>query len=263
MKKKMLFMGDSLTAGVYSDGRLRYDRVNYPQMIATILEKRGELSSYYNVAVSGFTISDVYEQIMNNLTYNENVAYNIVDEHCYKKGLKDYHHTAKLLKHDIKIVDLIKEADEIVMTLGSNDFLKFFDRYRERIGSIIQNKKEETIMDRTVNEVLNNYYKLIDIIYALNPTVQIIILGSYVPNKSQTIQNALFDIFNHLELNISGALIEKYPQLKYIRVMEGFKLNAENFLDNPVNIHPNKLGYAYYAKRYQQEHLGGIIGTNN
>ncbi len=255
MKKKLLFMGDSLTAGVYSDGKLQYDRINYPMMIATMLKNRKMLDSYYNIAVSGFSTSDVYNQVNHNLSYNENIAFNIVGEHCYKKGLKNHHHSVKLLEHDIKIVDLIKDSDEIIMTLGSNDFIKFFDRYREQLGDIIQSTSDDNLFERTTNEVVKNYLRLFNLILAINPQVEIVLLGSYVPNKSQAIQNTFYDLFHKLEKTISNQLLDTYPNLQYITVMAGFKEYSERFLDNPVNIHPNKLGYAYYAKRYEVERL--------
>ncbi len=253
MKKKILFMGDSLTSGVYSDGKMRYDRINYPQMIATMLENNGQLDSYYNVAVSGFTTTDVYEQVAKNITYNENIAFNIVGEQTYKKGLKHYKHTVKLLRQDRNIVDLIKWSDEIIMTLGSNDFIKFFNRYRDRITSIIQANSDDNLLERTTNEVLVNYHKLFDLIFALNPQVKIVLLGSYVPTKAPAFQNTFYDTFCHLEERITEDLVVKYPNLKFISVIDGFKLNSEEFLDNPMNIHPNKLGYAFYAKRYEEE----------
>ncbi len=255
MKKKLLFMGDSLTAGVYSDGKLQYDRINYPMMIATMLKKRKMLDTYYNIAVSGFSTSDVYNQVSHNLSYNENIAFNIVGEHCYKKVLKNHHHSVRLLAHDVKIVDLIKETDEIIMTLGSNDFIKFFDRYRDQLGNIIQSTSDENLFERTTKEVVKNYVRLFDLILAINPQVEIVLLGSYVPNKSQAIQGTFYELFQRLETTISGQLLEKYSNLQYISVMEGFKDHSEEFLDNPVNIHPNKLGYAYYAKQYQLKRL--------
>lgn len=252
-KQKLLFLGDSLTSGVYSDGKMRYDRVNYPQMIAAMYEKKNLLDSYYNAAVSGFTTLDVISILEDDLTYNENIAYNIVGEYTYKKGLRDYHHTARLIKEDIKIRDLIRKSDQIIMTLGSNDFIKFFKKYQDRITKIIQNDEDNKLIGKTTNEILNNYHHLFETIYILNPKIKITLIGSYVPHRSKYLQSLFYDMFSRIEKQISEDLTTRYPNFHFVSVIDGFKLNADTFLDNPLNIHPNKLGYTFMAKRYEED----------
>ncbi len=256
-KKRLLFLGDSLTAGVYSDGKMRYDRVNYPQMIATMYENQGMLDSYYNMAVSGFRTIDVLKQLVDNISYNENVAYNIVCEYTYKKGLKDYHHTAKIIEHDMRINDLIERSDEIILTLGSNDYLKFFYTYQDKMTKIIRSKDADLI-ETTTDEVIVHYHQIFKMIKAINPRIKIVLIGSYVPHKSKYVQNMFYDMFKQIEDQIRNDLCAEISNLHFVSIIDGFKENRDEFLDNPLNIHPNKMGYAYMAKQYEIQ-----IGVNN
>ncbi len=249
-KKRLLFLGDSLTAGVYSDGKMRYDRVNYPQMIATMYENEGLLESYYNMAVSGFRTIDVLKQLVDDISYNENIAYNIVGEYTYKKGLKDYHHTAKLLEHDIKISKLIENSDEIIMTLGSNDYIKFFYTYQDKMSKIIRSSDSDLIKS-TTDEVIIQYHQIVKMIKSINPRIKIVLIGSYVPHKSKYVQNLFFDMFKQIEVQIKEDLCSGFSNFHYVSILDGFKENRDEFLDNPLNIHPNKMGYAYMAKQYE------------
>ncbi len=256
-KKRLLFLGDSLTAGVYSDGKMRYDRINYPQMIATLYENEGKLDSYYNMAVSGFRTIDVLKQLVDDISYNENIAFNIVSEYTYKKGLRDHHHTVKLLEHDVKISRLIEESDEIILTLGSNDYIKFFYTYQDKMSKIIRSHDADLIA-RTTSEVIVHYHQIFKMIKAINPRIKIVLIGSYVPHRSRYVQNLFYDTFKQIEDQIKEDLCGKIPNLHFVSIIDGFKENRDEFLDNPINIHPNKMGYAYMAKQYEVQ-----IGVNN
>lgn len=257
MGKRLLFLGDSLTSGVYSDGKMLYDRVNYPQMIATMYENKGLLVSYHNMAVSGFRTIDVLKQLVDNISYNENVAYNIVGEYAYKKGLKDYHHTAKLLERDIRIQELIEQSDELILTLGSNDYLKFFYTYQDKMTKIIR-AHDTDIIEGTTNEVISNYHQIFKLIKSINPRIKIVLIGSYVPHKSKYVQNLFYDVFKQIELLVTEDLCSTYTNFHVVSILEGFRENRDEFLDNPLNIHPNKMGYAYMAKQYEIQ-----IGVTN
>lgn len=251
-KKNLLFMGDSLTAGVYSDGMLRYDRVNYPEIIATLREKDGSLNNWYNIAVSGFTTKDLLNLLNEDLSYNQNTAYNITTEYCYKSGLKNYHHTAPILKYDKKVSELIREADEIIMTIGSNDYIKFADTYSKELKEMISSEGFKNIKHNLAVEVASNMNEIIRYIKIINPDVKIIMFGSYMPNKSAVLSKMFAKSFDRIEQEVYSEVLRTHPEVIYIAIREIFEGNASVYLDNVLNIHPNKIGYARMAKEYKK-----------
>ncbi len=252
-KYNLLFMGDSLTAGVYSDGKLDYSRDSYPDMVTNYFKDEGILKSSYNIAVSGYTTADVVKQLSSELTFNENIAYNITPENTYRKFNYRKKNTVKLIKPDIKIRKLLKSADYIIMTLGSNDVIKYLNEYSDSLKEILDIKNLREFSDPLVDEMLSliirNFKIIFQQIYEINPNVKIYLIGSYFPNKYKLI-NKMFDkFFASIEDKIIGHLLRFDDRINYIAIREDIKDNKDVFLDNPMDIHLNAEGYKFVAQK--------------
>ncbi|MFV0288039.1 MAG: SGNH/GDSL hydrolase family protein [Mycoplasmatales bacterium] len=258
-KKNLLFMGDSITAGVYGDGIMDYTRNGYDDYIKEAYQRQNKLGTFYNIAVSGFTTKDMLEMLQSDLTYNENVAYNITPESTYKKGNYKQKNTAKLLKKDYKINTLIKEANIIIMTLGSNDFIKYITTHSERfkenfkVKEIVSKNNELSIRTSFLQSILNNYFDIFKYLYHINKNVDIVLIGSYTPNKSEIMNKILFKSLGIVEEELFSTIQEKYPKIKLLPIRKDIKKYKDICLTNPLNIHLNEKGYKIIAQKYINE----------
>lgn len=164
-KKNLVFLGDSITAGVLSGPELDYRKKGYSKFVAQYFKQKGELGSYHNFAVSGFMTKNILGQLKSNVTHNENIAFNILSEKCYKLTKKKVgKDTIKFTHPDIHILDAIKDADMLVITVGANDLIKLFEKAQD-IGTakLIQAIVNRSYIEISRQEALSNYKKIINI----------------------------------------------------------------------------------------------------
>lgn len=260
-KKNLLFMGDSITAGVYSDGKLIYSRESYDNMIAKEYEKRGILGTCYNVAVSGFTTCDMLNMLVSDITYNQNVAYNITPEKTYRKGNYKKENSAILLSEDIKISSLIKDADEIIMTLGSNDFVKYFDTHFDTtfekldIKEVVSRDFKSVISDTILEGVVKNYVDILTYIYNINSDISITLLGSYTPSNSSLINKVFYKQLGKIENELLKRVKKNFRDVRILSIKEEIAKNVDIYLPNPLNIHLSYEGYRTIADTYINKYL--------
>lgn len=255
-KKNLLFMGDSITAGVYSDGKLNYLRESYDDMIVNYYKEKDILGTHYNIAVSGFTTSDMLEMLQSDLTYNENIAYNITPEKTYRKANYKKENTAKLLKEDIKISTLIKDADEIIMTIGSNDFVKYFDTHFDstleklELKKIVSKDVDDSLNSVILDGVVKNYYEILTYIYSLNSDVKVVLIGAYTPTSNLIINKFFSKSLGRLEEGLFNRVKKKFQDVEILTIRNDIAKDNDLYLPNPLNIHLSHEGYEVIFKKY-------------
>ncbi len=261
MEKNLLFMGDSITAGVYSDGKLIYSRESYDNMIVSEYAKRGMLGTYYNIAVSGFTTSDMLDMLESDITYNQNVAYNITPEKTYRKGNYKMENSAILLSEDVKISNLIKGADEIIMTLGSNDFVKYFDTHLDRtfdkldLKDVVSRDFKNVISDTILDGIVDNYVDILTYICNINSDVCITLLGSYTPSNSTLINKVFYKQLGKIENELLRRVKRRFKHVRVLSIKEEIAKNVDLYLPNPLNIHLSYEGYRTVADTYIHKYM--------
>ncbi len=260
MKKyNLVFMGDSITAGVYSDGKLDYNRKGYPDIIKDEFIKQNKLNSFYNIAVPGFSAKETSHMLNSKLTYNENIAFNITPERSYKKANYKKHNSAKLLKNDVTIDEIIKKADIITMTLGSNDVIYYLNDHaidlkdNFNLKEIIDKKEEKTLSQVILQGIFTNFKNVLNYIYELNEDVEINLIGTYTPHKSGVLNKMLYKNINILEEELVKELTKEYKNIKYMKIIKEIYEKREEYLNNPLNIHLNYEGYKFIANKYLDE----------
>ncbi len=261
MKKNLLFMGDSITAGVYSDGKLIYSRDSYDNMIVSEYCKRDMLGTHYNIAVSGFTTSDMLNMLVSDITYNQNVAYNITPEKTYRNGNYKMENSAILLSEDKKISELIKDADEIIMTLGSNDFVKYFDTHLDRtfdkldLKDVVSKDFKSVISDAILEGVVKNFCDILTYIYNINEDVCITLIGSYTPSNSTIINKVFYKQLGRIENELLRRVKRRFKHVRVLSIKEEIAKNVDLYLPNPLNIHLSYEGYRTVADTYIHKYM--------
>lgn len=255
-KKNLLFLGDSITAGVLSGPELDYRKKGYSKFIAQYFKQKGKLGNHHNFAVSGFMTKNILEQLKSNITHNENIAFNILSEKCYrltkKKVGKD---TIKFTHPDIHILDAIKEADMLVITIGANDLIKLFEKAQD-IGAtkLIQAIVNKSYIEISRQEALANYKKIINIILNQNPTIELILMGTYVPFNEEKIVNILYEKFCLLEDSLYDELKNEFgSKIKIVKPRNSFKANKDKYIQSKFDIHPSTKGHKALANHILKE----------
>lgn len=204
-------LGDSLAAGVNPYGEVSY---SYTDFIADHLKDERKLELFVkDYTVSGYKSLDVLQDIYNNK----------------KVLIEDKEYNIRML---------LREADLVTISIGANDFMKYFslnnlhlddiNYYKEQVDNVLVD------VDKLFSE-LSKYAKC-----------QVIVVGYYnpFPVLFYNYEKNLDEIFNYVDTKYQ-ALTEEYG-FSYISFYNTFKENA-NFLPNPFDIHPNLNGYKAIA----------------
>ncbi len=249
-KKNLVFLGDSITAGVIAGAELDYRKKGYAKFIEEYFVRHDMLMSSYNFAVSGFMTGDVLKQVKNNISYNENIAFNILSEKCYKYTKHKRGRDTIEFKHpDIFIVDAIKNADMIVLTIGANDLIRLFRKFSEEsVSKILHSIVNNEYTKETVHAALKNYLVLFNFILNINPNVEIILVGTYVPSGDERIVDRLYNKFCAVEDAVYDTVANEFPNnVKLVKPRELFKANSKEFVNNYLDIHPSTEGHKAIA----------------
>lgn len=249
-KTNLLFLGDSITAGVIAGPELDYRKMSYAKYIRNYFKSNGQLGTYHNFAVSGFMTSDILYQIENNITHNENIAFNILDEKVYRITKRRVgEHTIKFAHPDITIRDAIANADLLIMTAGANDLIRFFRKLSEHKPSIIlKSLFKNEYADDSLQTALKNYMVIMNYIVSVNPNIEIILLANYFPSAEEHLHNRLIDKFSELEDALFDTVANQFPNnITLVKPRFTFSENADKYVTSLFDIHPSDLGHKAIA----------------
>ncbi len=250
-KKNIVFLGDSITAGVIAGPELDYRKKGYAQFVREYFENANSLGSYYNFAVSGFMTSDVLKQFKENITHNENIAFNVLSEKCYRLTKKRVgQDTIKFTHPDIRILDAIEQADLLVMTLGANDLIRLFRRFTEEsVTGVVKSIINNEYATETLSVALKNYLIMMTLITEINPNIEIILLGTYVPTGEVRLVDRLYPKFSKLEDALYDTIADQFKEnIKVVKPREIFKANTQEFVSSKIDIHPSTEGHKALAE---------------
>ncbi len=211
-KISYIALGDSVAEGMNSYGNIGY---GYPDYIKDYLEKNNSLEFYTKgFAKSGYTTENVKNDIENNKTITVN-------------GKK------------ISIKEALRESDLVTISIGANDFIKglSLSNFYSKLENIKESKKEIDAIGKNVKE-------LITVIkgYAKN---QIVLIGYYNPLPRLTTIKSEIDELVKYSNNIYEDICEDLDII-CVDIFDLFD-GKEDFLPNPLDIHPNIKGYEQIA----------------
>lgn len=248
--KNIVFIGDSITAGVIAGPDLDYRKKGYAQFVREYFENHQQLGSYHNFAVSGFTTGDVLQQFKYNISHNENIAFNILSEKCYRYTKRRVDcDTIKFTHPDVRILDTIAKADLLVLTLGANDLIRLFKKFSdESVFKVIQSVISKEYTQESLRTALKNYLIIMNLIIDINPDLEIILVGTYVPSGDEMIVERLFSKFSKLEDALYDTVANEFPDnIKVIKPRDTFKENCETYVTSVIDIHPSTAGHKALA----------------
>lgn len=253
----IVVLGDSLAAGVYSDGSLIYNETQpgHGAMIAQAYHARGKLSSYINYAVPGYETSDLLNDIIKNRSYNDVLNNSILNEKSYLNGLEKANPSANFKSEDITINKSISQADIIIINIGANDVLNAVSGSEEGIDINLASFKE--YLDLTTS----NVNEIESLIRKENPNADIYFYGIYfaMPHKSDLLNFVLQPLLNQIDVSIfKGANSSNNDKTHTISIKEHYNAHLKTYIDNPDNIHPNIDGYNAMAQYYYKTRLNNL-----
>ncbi len=230
------YMGDSLTAGVKSNGKMDSDE-GYRGNIREELEEAGLYEADYNYAVGGYKIDDLVYQIESNTSLNE--VNQIIRS-------KDGEYTADLasqypvdLEEDMQIRDAIASSDVLILTAGANDILSAITM--DENGNL---QIDKDILMEAIYHVHDTKVKLFKEIKVINPEIQIYDVGMYMA-YSHIDEDLMRKLYPLLAYGESKMFIEDESKDVYkVIIRDNMQANLTGFIDNPNNIHPNSSGYS-------------------
>lgn len=250
-KKNIVFLGDSITAGVIAGPELDYRKKGYARFVAEYFERQNMLGDYHNFAVSGFMTGDVLAQFKNNITHNENIAFNVLSEKCYRYTKKKVgEDTIKFTHPDVRILDAISKADLLVLTVGANDLIRLFRKFSdESITKVLYSIISNDYTQETLHTALKNYLVIMNLIVDINPNIEIVLLGTYVPSGDEAIVKRLFPKFSMLEDALYDTVANEFPDnIKLVKPRSIFKANCKEFVTSRIDIHPSTEGHKALAE---------------
>lgn len=205
-------LGDSLAQGMNPYGTVGYGYTDY---ISDYLESKNLLAFYTKgFAISGYTTDDVKNDIENNKTIE-------VDD------------------TKLSIKKALRESDLVTLSIGANDFLRglSFSNFDTKLEDIKGSKKEIDAIGFKVRDLINliNDYakgKIILVGY-YNPLPRLSVIKDEIDELVKYANIVYEDICD--DLNI--ICVDVFPSFD----------NREDYLPNPLDIHPNTKGYERIA----------------
>lgn len=233
--QKIIFMGDSITNGYISQGGLTKDFQGYRGIISKQLSKINIQTSNY--AVGGYKVEDVVKQIKDNVSIND------VNEKIIKLKAKD--DITSIYPTNIKcshtIIENIKEADKIIITIGANNI----------VADFLTNDNKEKIKFKNsfskMKQIRKNKKQLFSTIHAINPKVQIYDIGMYFayPHRGKLFMRMLYPPLILVEKIIF--INDRKNNIKRVVVRDVIQSDIIQNIDNPKDIHPSIKGHEEIA----------------
>ena len=208
---RLVSIGDSLAKGL---GPYGITGLGYSDFVKKHLEENNKLRSYNkSFAIANYRSTDLIRDITNNKA-------------------------KKIDGNTVKIQNIIHESDVLLISIGANDiFYKL--GVKEKQVELLSDDRILEYIDQTIDD-LNHLYELISK-YARN---QVIVIGYYNPLTKYSIPNIDEKIkYANNELK-KLCIIHNFT---FIDTYHIFKNNPD-FLPNPRDVHPSKLGYQAIAK---------------
>ena len=209
-----LALGDSLAAGLNENNMIVK---GYTGELAEWLEKDSLLASYNRAfAIPGYKTENILKDLEDNIENHENV----------------------------KILDAIKQADIITLTIGANDVLSGVKTNAD--GTITFNAEEIGSLIKTASQNLD---KILKTIKETNSTADVFVMGLYNPKPQLVNDKPILDYFvNQVDLAIQKVTVDNVYY--FIPVKEIIDANSKEYLPNPLNIHPSEAGYKAIAEQF-------------
>lgn len=208
-------LGDSLAAGQNPYGQIAY---SYADHVANELKSKNQLSFYTKkFAVSGYRTTDLLNDINNN-----------------KKIMVD--------GAEITIKQALTKADVITLSIGANDLF-----YKMGINNLDMAYYSEIDLKKYVDQVINDVNKLIMTIKKYC-NEDIILIGYYNPlwHMRKSYAKELDPVFVYANNKMKE--LSKKHDTYYVDIHHIFEKNQQ-FLPNPLDIHPSGSGYAAISDR--------------
>lgn len=249
--KSIVYLGDSLTAGVMSDMVDDRTRMSYYNQINLFLINQKKLKSSYNFAVSGFTSSDLLKQIYTNISYNQNLSFNVQNTFNYQRGIDAGHDPSLiLLQKDVYIKDAIRDADILVMSIGGNDYI--YHNYLQDPTKILSSDALAAVG----RKLRKNILELFILIRKLNLNCQVYFFLEYSPSRYKIFQKLLLNevISNELLLKQYLEVLDD-DKIYLLSLYERFEEKKNIYLNNPLDIHPSQAGHDFMAYTFFKSFL--------
>ncbi len=234
-QQDIVYIGDSLTAGFNSDGKMTTENRGYRSVIEDKLVAEDKLGTTYNYAVGGYLIDDIIEQFENDATVSEANA--SMRGKNFSKELEAMYPTT--LSDDPTISEAIKKSDSVIITVGANDVLTSitFDEQTQKMDI------DMDILFSTLKSVQDKKENLFKQIKEINPDVKIYDVGIYMAYSyiDEKVMNRLYPLLAYGERKI---FVNKPGEGIYkVKIRDNMQAELKKFVDNPNDIHPNYLGY--------------------
>lgn len=234
-KLSILGIGDSITFGENSDGKYCG---GYAKLIANELDKNNLLIDYRNIAIPTYSSNQIRE-ILKQDNIKQFVSSELNKYASKKLSLEDYNEIVSALP-EISTVELIKQANVIVLTSGANDILEAARLRKVNIKKVVEYVKQGS----------DNNKLLIKEIKAINPECKIVFFGLYFPFPHSE-QFKKYDI---------TPLVDKYNSsinaprkgIYYISTYKEIALSPNLYLPNRRNIHLSLDGYNEYKNMFMK-----------
>ena len=229
-----LALGDSLASGVNEKNELGLGYADfiakgYSDAPATIQFNKG-------FSYPGYTTTDVLNDIEKNVT-------------------KPIYDLNGMSQKTATIQQAIKEADFITLSVGANDVLKNVSRSESGEFSF-----DAAGVLGSIQQVSTNYEKILKSIYALNPEVDIIVMGLYNPFphlKDPAIQTQLNMLVTTMNNSIK-TVVEANSGI-FSEVAPLIAKDVAAFLPNPNNVHLSEAGYEVVAEKMMADYNATIL----
>lgn len=246
--KNIVFFGDSLTAGVFSDTYEVRTRKTYANNICKFFEDQGYDVNAINFAVSGYQSAEILNLLETDISYNTNAVENAMQSISYRKAIRaGYEHTIQLRDEDITILQAMKNADLIIFTGGGNDTL-YYNYHHHFVGD----KVDGPVFKNLKLQIHANILKIISKIRKVNKNAPIFHIGFYLPSSNKIISKYLYDDL----IDFNQQLIDSFQKMSpakvyYIPIYVYFKQFSKQIIDNNFDIHPNEFGYKYISEQFE------------
>ncbi|MBQ7137188.1 MAG: SGNH/GDSL hydrolase family protein [Bacilli bacterium] len=205
-------LGDSLASGRNPYG---VDDYGYTDYIKDYLNSKGKLNNYDNYAVSGYLVSNIIDDI----------NYNRVLEKEDAVGLKR----------------VLRESDLVTISVGANDLLEGINL--SNFATLFSDR------DMTINKVDNIIENVENLLVLVKQYAKgdILVIGYYNPFPGLTkYKSQIDDVVMYADNRYNNLCNEL--DIHYVKISDVIGNNSE-FLPNPLDIHPNKQGYAAISKK--------------
>ncbi len=240
-KQTIVYLGDSVTQGFYSNGELSTKSQGYRNIVDQALKSVNKFEKSYNFAIGGFTVNDVSNILYNNLTIND--VNKILHQ---RKNLNE--ELKKQYSYDMKInpsfYEVIEKSTVLITSIGYNDILP-------HMGDIWNMENININFDglfKTIERVKLQKELIFKQILKINPKIKILELDGYVPHTkmSDDTINIIYSLYKYISKNI---VINNIENVKTVHIMKNIQAEHLRCIDNTHDAHPNKNGYEIISNK--------------